>query len=105
MILKSILLAASLCVGLSAALTTEVQSAEVNAATSATQDDSTVISGHLGAYVLGSDGWTYFMLDNVLLRIQTKHFKNPVPEFGTMMWATGCKPDTSGTADYVCERV
>jgi hypothetical protein len=101
MILKSILLAASLCVGLSVAPSAKAQLSAVNAVITA-QDATQDITGKLGAYVHSSDGWTYFMLGNVLLKIPTANFPSPNPEFGTTLKATGCVPDPTGNVDFIC---
>lgn len=102
MLIKTCLLTAALLANFVMAPGAAPEPTAADATVWSLQDNTTEITGALGAYVLASDGFTYFMLGDVLLRMPTKNFPDPIPEFGTKLKATGCTPDTDGTADYVC---
>ena len=104
---KSILLAVALCISLWAAPTAATPLSETDGAHSVADRnclfDDYIYTGKLGAFVHGSDGKTYFMLNDYLFSIKTELFLQAVPEpvFGMSLTAI-CLPDPSKVVDYTC---
>lgn len=97
MLHQSILVAAGLFLGLSAP-----SSASAPEAPSVVQDgQGSTITGRIYDVIHGSDGFTYFLLDDKPMAMKTSAFPDPTPAEGTEMTATGVTEDPNGWG-YFC---
>lgn len=91
--------------GLALAALPSVQPAidSASATRTSVQDDGQgeTITGRIYDVIHGSDGWTYFLLDNKSMAMKTSDFPDPTPAEGTKMTATGCTEDPSGWG-WIC---
>lgn len=97
MLLQSIFVAAGLLLGLcapSSATAPETPFVEQDG-----QGDT--ITGRIYDVIHGSDGYTYFLLDDKPMAMKTAAFPDPTPAEGTKMTATGVTVDPSGWG-YLC---
>ena len=96
MLFQSLVVAAGLVLGMVSA-----PSASVSNARDAQVAQDVTITGKIYDVIHGSDGYTYFLLDDKPMAMKTTAFPDPTPAEGTKMTATGCTPDPSGWG-WIC---